>query len=80
MQNVGDVTQLPRILGGADLVPHDSVQNPHRDAWLRENSDLTRELEGEDDPVTDNPNTTSAPTADLDLFPLAAKPRKRRCR
>ncbi|KAK4313437.1 hypothetical protein Pmani_015220 [Petrolisthes manimaculis] len=76
-KSFGDVTQLPRILGGVDLVPHDSVQNPQRDAWLRDNPDLTRELEGDDGPVMDNPNTTTAPTADLDLFPLAAKPRKR---
>ncbi|KAK3877727.1 hypothetical protein Pcinc_017583 [Petrolisthes cinctipes] len=79
-KSIGDVTQLPRILGGVDLVPHDSVQNPQRDAWLRDNPDLTRELEGDDGPVMDNPNTTTAPTADLDLFPLAAKPRKRRYR
>lgn len=43
-----DITSLPRIIGGRELVSHDVAQNANRDAWLLENRDLTSMLDERD--------------------------------
>ncbi|XP_071519144.1 uncharacterized protein nbs [Panulirus ornatus] len=43
-----DITSLPRIIGGRELVSHDVAQNANRDAWLLEHRDLTSMLDERD--------------------------------
>ncbi|XP_042871534.1 nibrin-like isoform X2 [Penaeus japonicus] len=63
-KNLGEVTALPRIIGGRDLVPHDQPENARRDDWLRQQEETVRRHEER--------NATNE--ADEELFALPTNP------
>ncbi|KAG7161220.1 Nibrin-like [Homarus americanus] len=72
-KNTGDITSLPKILGGRDLVAHDLVRNRLRDAWFMENEDVTRMLDERD-------AFNRRQSGDENLFDLPMNPRNQRRR
>nr|XP_045596679.1 LOW QUALITY PROTEIN: nibrin-like [Procambarus clarkii] len=72
-KNISEMTSLPRIIGGRDLVAHDVAENPLRNAWFEENPDVTRML----DERTMQKNAGPDSNGDNELFDLPINSRNR---
>ncbi|KAK8741401.1 hypothetical protein OTU49_002202 [Cherax quadricarinatus] len=71
-KNINEITSLPRIIGGRDLVAHDVAENPLRDAWFSQHQDVTIVLE-----ERTTRNAIGSNFADDELFDLPGISRNR---